>query len=115
MSEPSFSGIAAFEAAQRMAQAICTSTMVPSEYRGQQGLSNSLIALDIAARMRLSPLVFMQNMTPIHGKPSWSSSFLIVTVNASGEMLEGQTISIAMAKQEGWWSRPDRYGKETSK
>ena len=35
-----FSGIAAFEAAQRMAQALCTSTMVPSEYRGQQGLSN---------------------------------------------------------------------------
>jgi hypothetical protein len=138
-----FSGIAAFEAAQRMAQALCTSTMVPSEYRGQQGLSNSLIALEIAARMGLSPLVVMQNMTPIHGKPSWSSSFLIATVNASGrfsplrfvfddketpsscfavardkasgEVLEGQTISIEMAKQEGWWSRPDRYGKETSK
>jgi len=138
-----FSGIAAFEAAQRMAQALCTSSMVPSEYRGQQGLSNSLIALEIAARMGLSPLVVMQNMTPIHGRPSWSSSFLIATVNASGrfsplrfvfddqanpsscyavardkatgEVLEGQTISIAMAKREGWWSRPDRYGKETSK
>jgi hypothetical protein len=138
-----FSGIAAFEAAQRMAQALCTSTMVPSEYRGQQGLSNSLIALEIAARMGLSPLVVMQNMTPIHGKPSWSSSFLIATVNASGrfsplrfvfddksnptscyavardkatgEVLEGETISIAMAKREGWWSRPDRNGKETSK
>jgi hypothetical protein len=138
-----FSGIAAFEAAQRMAQALCTSTMVPSDYRGQQGLSNSLIALEIAARMGLSPLVVMQNMTPIHGKPSWSSSFLIATVNASGrfsplrfvfddknsptscyavardkatgELLEGETISIAMAKREGWWSRPDRHGKETSK
>ncbi len=138
-----FSGIAAFEAAQRMAQALCTSTMVPSEYRGQQGLSNSLIALEIAARMGLSPLVVMQNMTPIHGKPSWSSSFLIATVNASGrftplrfvfddkddpsscyavardkasgEELEGQRISIEMAKREGWWSRPDRSGKETSK
>lgn len=138
-----FSGIAAFEAAQRMAQALCTSTMVPSEYRGQQGLSNSLIALEIAARMGLSPLVVMQNMTPIHGKPSWSSSFLIATVNASGrftplrfvfddkdnpsscfavardkatgEVLEGQLISIEMAKREGWWSRLDRYGKETSK
>ena len=138
-----FSGIAAFEAAQRMAQALCTSTMVPSEYRGQQGLSNSLIALEIAARMGLSPLVVMQNMTPIHGKPSWSSSFLIATVNASGrfsplrfvfddknnptscyavardkatgELLEGETISIAMAKREGWWSRPGRHGKETSK
>jgi hypothetical protein len=138
-----FSGIAAFEAAQRMAQALCTSSMVPTEYRGQQGLSNSLIALEIAARMGLSPLVVMQNMTPIHGRPSWSSSFLIATVNASGrftplrfvfddkdnpsscnavardkatgEVLEGQTISIEMAKREGWWSRLDRSGKETSK
>jgi hypothetical protein len=138
-----FSGIAAFEAAQRMAQALCTSSMVPTEYRGQQGLSNSLIALEIAARMGLSPLVVMQNMTPIHGKPTWSSSFLIATVNASGrftplrfvfddkdqpsrcyavasdkasgEVLEGETISVEMAKREGWWSRPDRYGKETSK
>jgi hypothetical protein len=138
-----FSGIAAFEAAQRMAHALCSSSMVPTEYRGQQGLSNSLIALEIAARMGLSPLVVMQNMTPIHGRPSWSSSFLIATVNASGrftplrfvfddkeqpswcyaiardkatgELLEGQKITIEMAKREGWWSRRDRNGNETSK
>ncbi len=138
-----FSGIAAFEAAQRMAQCLCSSTMVPPEYRGQQGLANSLIALEIAGRMGLSPLVVMQNMTPIHGRPSWSSSFLIATVNASarftplrfqfddeenpswcfaeacdrssGETLKGEKISIAMAKREGWWSRKDRHGNESSK
>ena len=138
-----FSGIAAFEAAQRMAQCLCSSTMVPTEYRGQQGLANSLIALEIAGRMGLSPLVVMQNMTPIHGRPSWSSSFLIATVNASGrftplrfhfddeespswcyaeasdrssgESLKGEKISIAMAKREGWWSRKDRHGNESSK
>ena len=138
-----FSGIAAFEAAQRMAQCLCSSTMVPPEYRGQQGLANSLIALEIAGRMGLSPLVVMQNMTPIHGRPSWSSSFLIATVNASGrfsplrfqfddeenpswcyaeasdrstgETLKGEKVSVAMAKQEGWWSRKDRHGNETSK
>lgn len=138
-----FSGIAAFEAAQRMAQCLCSSTMVPTEYRGQQGLANSLIALEIAGRMGLSPLVVMQNMTPIHGRPSWSSSFLIATVNApgrftplrfhfddeenpswcyaeacdrsSGESLKGEKVSVAMAKREGWWSRKDRHGNETSK
>jgi hypothetical protein len=138
-----FSGIAAFEAAQRMAQCLCSSTMVPPEYRGQQGLANSLIALEIAGRMGLSPLVVMQNMTPIHGRPSWSSSFLIATVNASGrftplrfqfddeenpswcyaeasdratgETLKGEKVSVAMAKREGWWSRKDRNGNETSK
>ncbi len=138
-----FSGIAAFEAAQRMAQCLCSSTMVPPDYRGQQGLANSLIALEIAGRMGLSPLVVMQNMTPIHGRPSWSSSFLIATVNASGrfsplrfqfddeenpswcyaeasdratgETLKGEKVSVAMAKREGWWSRKDRNGNETSK
>ena len=138
-----FSGIAAFDAAQRMAKALCSSTLVPKEYQGQQGLANSLIALEIAGRMRLSPLVVMQNMTPIHGRPTWSSKFLIATVNASGrfsplrfvfddkekptscyavatdkatgEALEGETITLELARKEGWWSRKDRQGNETSK
>ena len=138
-----FSGIAAFDAAQRMAKALCSSSLVPKEYQGQQGLANSLIALEIASRMRLSPLVVMQNMTPIHGRPTWSSKFLIATVNASGrfsplrfvfdnkeqptrchavatdkatgEVLEGETITLELARKEGWWSRKDRQGNETSK
>lgn len=138
-----FSGLAAFDAAQRMARALCSSTLVPREYQGQQGLANSLIALEIAGRMRLSPLVVMQNMTPIHGRPTWSSKFLIATVNASGrfsplrfvfdnpetptrcravatdkataEVLEGETITLELARKEGWWSRKDRQGNETSK
>jgi RecT family len=138
-----FSGIAAFDAAQRMAKALCSSTLVPRDYQGQQGLANSLIALEIAGRMRLSPLVVMQNMTPIHGRPTWSSKFLIATVNASGrfsplrfvfdnkekptccyavatdkatgEVLEGETITLELARKEGWWSRKDRNGNETSK
>jgi len=138
-----FSGIAAFDAAQRMARALCSSTLVPRDYQGQQGLANSLIALEIAGRMRLSPLVVMQNMTPIHGRPTWSSKFLIATVNASGrfsplrfvfddkekptccyavatdkatgEVLEGETITLELARKEGWWSRKDRQGNETSK
>ena len=85
----------------------------------------------------------MQNMTPIHGRPTWSSKFLIATVNASGrfsplrfvfdnpeaptccravatdkataEVLEGETITLELARKEGWWSRKDRQGNETSK
>ena len=30
-----FSGIAAFDAAQRMAKALCSSSLVPKEYQGQ--------------------------------------------------------------------------------
>ena len=113
-----------------MAKALSSSTLVPTAYQGQQGLANSLIALEMAGRMRLSPLVVMQNLSIIHGRPSWSSSFLIATVNASGrftplrfvfddpatptscyaaatdkasgEELIGETITLEMAKREGW-------------
>ena len=128
-----FSSFTAFDNAQRMAKALASSALVPKIYQGQQGLANSLIALELAGRMGISPLTVMQNMTPINGRPSWSSSFLIGTVNAcgrfsplrfifddvenpsschaeandlaTGEVLRGEKITIAMAKAEGWFSR----------
>lgn len=128
-----FSGITAFEQAQRMAQCLAQSTMVPKDYQGQQGLANCMIAMEVAGRMKISPLVVMQNMVPIHGKPTWSSSFLIGTINASGrfsplrfhfdnednptscyaeakdlasgDILKGQKVTLEMAKKEGWASR----------
>lgn len=132
-----------FDDAQRMAKALAASSLVPTIYQGQTGLANCLIALEISGRMGISPLVVMQNMVPIHGRPTWSSQFLIGTVNAcgrfsplryvfddedaptscyaeakdlaSGEVLRGEKITIAMAKAEGWWSRKDKNNRETSK
>ena len=132
-----------FEMAQRMAKSLASSTLVPKIYQGQEGLANCLIALELSSRMKISPMVVMQNMVPIHGRPSWSSQFLIGTVNAcgrfsplryifdsedeptscyceakdlaSGEILRGEKITIAMAKAQGWWSRKDSKGAETSK
>ena len=132
-----------FEMAQRMAKSLASSTLVPKIYQGQEGLANCLIALELSSRMKISPMVVMQNMVPIYGRPSWSSQFLIGTVNAcgrfsplryifdnedeptscyceakdiaSGEILRGEKITIAMAKAQGWWSRKDSKGAETSK
>jgi hypothetical protein len=132
-----------FEMAQRMAKSLASSTLVPKIYQGQDGLANCLIALELSSRMKISPMVVMQNMVPIYGRPSWSSQFLIGTVNAcgrfsplryifdneddpsscyceakdiaSGEILRGEKITIAMAKAQGWWSRKDSKGAETSK
>jgi hypothetical protein len=132
-----------FEMAQRMAKSLASSTLVPKIYQGQEGLANCLIALELSSRMKISPMVVMQNMVPIYGRPSWSSQFLIGTVNACGrfsplryifdnedeptscyceakdlassEVLRGEKITIAMAKAQGWWSRKDSKGAETSK
>ncbi len=131
-----FSGAQAFEDAQRMAKALCASSLVPTDYQGNGGIPNAMIALEMAQRVGASPLAVMQNMHVIHGRPSWSSSFIIASLNScgrfspirfvvsgegdakscfawaydsTGEKLEGPAASIGMAKAEGW------YGKNGSK
>jgi len=39
----------------------------------------------------------------------------VATDKATGEVLEGETITLELARKEGWWSRKDRNGNETSK
>ena len=127
-----FSNESSFEAAQRMAKALCSSPLVPEIYRGQQNIGSAVIALEIAQRLGASPLMIMQNLYVIHGRPSWSSQFIIAALNScgrfsplrfdmtsegdsrqciawaydkTGEKLEGPAISIAIAKKEGWFQK----------
>lgn len=72
-----------FEVMQRMAQMYTTSTIIPETYRGNLG--NCVIALDMATRMGANPLMVMQNLYVVNGNPSWSSKFLIATINMSGK------------------------------
>jgi hypothetical protein len=125
-----FSGIQAFEDAQRIAKALASSTLIPPQFQGQQGFANCLVALEIANRMRMSPFQVMQNLHIIHGRPSWSSQFIIGLINGCGRFsplryevtgqgdtlactcvatelassndLRGPTVTMAMAKKEGW-------------
>lgn len=131
--QASFSDASSFELAQRMAKALSQSTLIPKDY--QNNLPNCLVAINMAARMKAEPLMVMQNLYVVHGRPSWSSQFLIATANESGrfsplrykfvgeegkdsygcvctavcnstgEVLEGTKITIAMAKAEGWYAK----------
>lgn len=80
-----FSNAQAFSDAQRIARGLSASSLVPQAYRGQEGMPNVLIALELANRIGASPLMVMQNLHVVQGRPGWSSSFLIATVNASGK------------------------------
>lgn len=71
-----------FVDAQRMAQALAASSLVPEQYRGN--VANTLIALEMAQRTGSSPMAVMQNLNIIHGKPSWSSSFIIAALGSCG-------------------------------
>lgn len=75
-------GEAGFNLAQRQAKALSSSALVPQSYRGN--LANCLVALELAGRIGASPFAVMQNLHIVQGRPSWSSSFLIATVNACG-------------------------------
>lgn len=68
-----FSSLQNFEAAQRMAQALASSDLVPAQYKGK--VANCLVALEVAQRCQASPLMVMQNLHLIQGRPSsWSSA-----------------------------------------
>lgn len=138
-----FSNIQAFEDAQRMAKVFVSSPLVPDQFRGDLG--SVLIAFNLANRTGADPLQVMQNIYIVHGKPAFSSSYLIACFNqcgrysairyvfsgeegtddwgckavttelATGEVMEGAKVTIRMAKAEGWYSKKDRQGRETSK
>ena len=77
-----FSTVRGFEGMQRAATLLASSSMVPEAYRGN--MPNCFVALNIATRIGAAPLMIMQNLYVIQGRPSWSSPFLIAGVNSCG-------------------------------
>ncbi len=77
-----FSDIEKFENAQRMAMSLSKSDIVPKAYQGN--IPNTMVAMEMAVRIGISPLMVMQNLDIIHGKPSWRSTFIIAALNSCG-------------------------------
>lgn len=73
---------AQFALAQREAKALCSSSLVPDSFRGN--VANTLIAMDMANRLKASPMAVMQNLYIVHGRPAWSAQFMIASLNANG-------------------------------
>lgn len=88
-----------FDTVQRMSKLFASSKLVPAMYQiggmvkkgkdsvpvsKDEAIANCMIALDVATRIGASPLMVMQNLAIIEGRPSWSSKFLIATVNSCG-------------------------------
>lgn len=90
-----------FNEAMHAAQVLSQSSIVPTAYRayvekksfgkgtGQydenpNAASNCLVALNMANRMGADPLMIMQNLYIIEGRPAWSSQFIIAAINSCG-------------------------------
>ena len=97
-----------FAETMQAAQILSNSSLVPKDYRcfiptkeygklqyDNQGnvigennpnaTANCLIALNMANRMGYDPLMIMQNLYIIEGRPAWSSQFIIAAINACGK------------------------------
>jgi len=126
-----FSNGNAFNLAGNMANYLAKSTIVPKEY--QNNVGNCLIAIDMSVRLGVPPLMVMQNLYVVNGRPAWSSQYIIAMINNSkkymtelqfeltgegdnmecyawaedknGHKVVGPTITIKMAKDECWTTK----------
>ena len=92
---PGFGSLQSFELMQRAAKLLASSTLVPAAYRSiiekkgveqenPSALSNCVVALNMAQRMGADPLMVMQNLYIVEGRPSWSSQWIIAAINGCG-------------------------------
>lgn len=79
-----------FETMQRVCKMFANSELVPDMYKVSdknpetKAIANCMIAISMSMRVGADPLMIMQNMVIIYGRPSWSSKFLVATVNTCG-------------------------------
>lgn len=125
--------VMSFQQLMEQAQFLSKSTIVPVMYQNRP--ENCLIAIEMATRMNVSPLMVMQNLYVVQGKPSWSGSAMASMVRSStqfrnvelvfvgtegtdnwgayvqaervanGKTVKGATVTIAIAKKEGWYQK----------
>ena len=118
----------------RVAAMLAKSQLVPQNYQNKP--EDCMIAFDMASRIGVSPLMVMQNLYVVKGKPSWSGQACMAIIKASarfrdvkhvyfgetgtdsrgcfvsavraadGEAVEGVHVTVGMAKAEGWTSNP---------
>lgn len=142
-----FSSYDSFCNAERVAQSLARSTIIPKDFRARhfQGdkegvdpdvaVSNCMIALQLANRMKADPMMIMQNLYIIYGRPAFSAQFIIAAINTcgrfsvlkfkavrdnngtvigcyayatekeTGEVVNGPLVTLEMARSEGWTSK----------
>lgn len=121
-----------FETSQRMAMVLAKSEITPQNYRGK--VADCMIAIDMANRMGVSPMVIMQNSQVVRGNFSWKGTackamidsckkykksyynevgergkdswgYYLEAEEKDGRIVRGVTVDIAMAKAEGWYQK----------
>ena len=125
-----YSSNEAFNDLFKKAQYLAKSDIVPQNYQGK--VANCMIALETANRIGVSPMFVMEQMAIVRGKRSWSGqacatlvnnypkfkdvrlvyvgkegedswgAYVTATRKDTGETIKGTTVTMKMAKGEGW-------------
>ena len=121
-----------FDQLLRAANMLSQTSIIPATYQGKP--QDCFVAIEMANRMGVSPLVVMQNMYVVKGKPAWAGQACTMFINSCGKFagvkhvytgekgtdsrgcyvtatrisdgiqVNGVEVTIAMAKAEGWTS-----------
>lgn len=129
-----------FNLSYKLAGFLSGSDIIPQAYQGKVG--NCIIAIDIANRMGVSPMVVMQNSQIVRGKFSWTGSacksmidgcgkykrtqyvmvgergkdtwgYFLRAETRTGEIVDGVTVTLEMAKAEGWYNQNPKWKNMT--
>lgn len=125
---------AAFNDLFKKAQYLAKSDLVPDNYKNKP--ANCMIALDTANKLGVSPYFVMEQLTIVRGRRSWSGqacgsiinhypkfkdvelvyvgkegedswgAYVTAVRKDNGKTVKGTTVTIKMAKAEGWTSNP---------
>ena len=129
-----------YNQALQMAQLLAKSELIPQAYRNKP--AECLIAIDIGNRIGIPPIVVMQNSQVVYGKFTWNGSacksmidgcgkyqytrfvevgekdkdnygLYLEAVDNYGNIVKGVTVTVGMAKAEGWYDRNPKWKNVT--
>ena len=116
----------------RAAQMLSQTSIIPQSYQNKP--QDCFVAIEMANRMGVSPMVVMQNMYVVKGKPSWAGQACTMLINSCGKFkdvkhiytgekgkpnrgcyvtatrisdgsqVDGVEVTMQMAQSEGWTS-----------
>ena len=122
----------AFNQLLRAAQMLSQTSIIPQSYQNKP--QDCFVAIERANRMGVSPMVVMQNMYVVKGKPSWAGQACTMLINSCGKFkdvkhiytgekgkpnrgcyvtatrisdgsqVDGVEVTMQMAQSEGWTS-----------
>lgn len=89
-----------FDQIARAAQMLAKTDIVPATYKGKP--ENCFIAIEMANRMGVSPMMVMQNLYVVQGKPSWSGQAATAMLKNSPEYRNVRHIYTGTPKTDSW-------------